>query len=76
MTTRLKDLGIDRLSMEDRMDLAREILESVESDFPDEPLTDEQCVELDRRIANHQANPTAAIAWEQVEAEALNRIRR
>jgi putative addiction module component (TIGR02574 family) len=32
--------------------------------------------EIDRRLAAHAANPDAAIPWEQVEAEALIRLRR
>jgi putative addiction module component (TIGR02574 family) len=32
--------------------------------------------EIDRRLAAHAADPTAAIPWERVEAEALARLRR
>jgi putative addiction module component (TIGR02574 family) len=38
-------------------------------------LTEAQRRELDRRIAAHEANPSAAIPWEQVQAEALARRR-
>jgi putative addiction module component (TIGR02574 family) len=40
------------------------------------PLTEAQRRELERRIAAHEANPSAAIPWEQVQAEALARRRR
>jgi len=30
--------------------------------------------ELDRRIADHEANPDDVVSWEEVKAEALNRI--
>ena len=40
------------------------------------PLTEAQRQEIDRRLAAHRANPQAAIPWEQVEAEALARLRR
>jgi putative addiction module component (TIGR02574 family) len=40
------------------------------------PLTEGQRQEIDRRLAAHKANPRVAIPWEQVEAEALARLRR
>ena len=36
-------------------------------------LTDEQKAELDRRIAEHEADPDSAIPWEQVERELKER---
>lgn len=32
-------------------------------------MTDEQKAELDRRIAEHEADPDSAIPWEEVERE-------
>jgi putative addiction module component (TIGR02574 family) len=39
------------------------------------PLTDEQKAELDRRIADHGANPNDVASWEDVKASALARMR-
>ena len=36
-------------------------------------LSDEQKAELDRRIAEHEADPDSAIPWEQVERELKER---
>lgn len=75
MPPTLQDLGIDRLSVEDRLALVDAIWESIASDAERCPLTEEQQREVDRRLAAHRANPQAAIPWEQVEAEALARLR-
>lgn len=63
------------LTVPERIALVQEILESIAAEAQDAPLTDAQRQEIDRRLAAHQANPEAAIPWEQVEAEALARIR-
>ena len=38
-------------------------------------LTDEQKAELDRRIAEHEADPDSAIPWEQVRQRLMGGIR-
>jgi putative addiction module component (TIGR02574 family) len=76
MAVRMKDLGIDRLSVEDRLALLQEIWDSLAADVEQAPLSEAQRQEVDRRLAAHRANPQAAIPWEQVEAEALARLRR
>jgi putative addiction module component (TIGR02574 family) len=76
MAVSMKDLGIDRLSVEDRLALLQEIWDSLAADIEQAPLTEAQRQEVDRRLAAHRANPQAAIPWEQVEAEALARLRR
>jgi len=69
----LEALGIDRLSVEDRIALAVAIWDSV-ADAPHRPLlTDAQRRELDRRLADHAANPDDVVPWEQVKADALAR---
>ena len=76
MAATMKDLGIDRFSREDRLSLVQEIWDSIAADIEHAPLTESQRQEVDRRLAAHRANPQAAIPWEQVEAEALARLRR
>jgi putative addiction module component (TIGR02574 family) len=76
MSQALQALGIDRLSVEERISLVQEIWESIAAEVDQLPLTDAEREELDRRLAAHRANPAAAIPWEQVEAEALARLRR
>lgn len=76
MSQALQTLGIDRLSVEDRMTLVQEIWDSIAAEVERSPLTEAQRQEVDRRLAAHRANPQAAIPWEQVETEALERLRR
>ncbi|HJT78115.1 MAG TPA: addiction module protein [Gemmataceae bacterium] len=75
MSPTLQSLGIDRLSVSERLRLVQEIWESIAADVERSPLTEAQRQEVDRRLAAHRANPQAAIPWEQVEAEALARLR-
>ena len=75
MPVTMKELGIESLSAQDRIALVQEIWDSIVPDNALPPLDDAQKKEIDRRLAAHEANPSAAIPWEQVEAEALNRLR-
>jgi putative addiction module component (TIGR02574 family) len=64
----MKDLGIDRLSPEQRIALALEIWESLGDARPKGQLTAEQRAELSRRDAELDANPGMALTWEQIRA--------
>jgi putative addiction module component (TIGR02574 family) len=76
MSEQLQALGIDKLSVAERLALVQAIWDSITTEVESSPLTEAQRQEVDRRWAAHQANPKAAIPWEQVEAEALARLRR
>ncbi|MFO0844778.1 MAG: addiction module protein [Gemmataceae bacterium] len=76
MTPTLQSLGIDRMSVEDRIALATAIWESIASEPHPPLLTEAQRQELERRLADHAANPEDVVPWEQVKAEALARFRR
>lgn len=76
MSPKFQSLGIDRLSVADRLDLAQEIWDSIAAEAQRAPLTEGQRQEIDRRLANHRVNPQDAVAWEQVEAEARARLGR
>ena len=76
MSPTIQSLGIDQLSVPDRLRLVQEIWDSISAEVEAAPLTEEQRQEVDRRLAAHRANPQAAIPWEQVEAEALARLRK
>src|SRR5262249_26391424 len=76
MPRTLQELGIDKLSIAERISLVQEIWDSIAAEIERSPLTESQREEVDRRLAAHRANPQAAIPWEQVEAEALARLRR
>jgi len=74
MSDRVKALGIDRLSLEDRLALMQEIWDSIEEEQQAAPLTPGQESELKRRLAAHKADPDNVIPWEQIKAEALARF--
>jgi len=75
MTPTLHSLGIDRMSVEDRIALATAILDSIATDSHPPLLTEAQRLELERRLADLAAHPDEAVPWKQVKAEALARFR-
>ena len=64
----MKDFGIDRLTPEERVNLALEIWESLGDDRPAGRLSPDQRAELARRDAELDANPGIALTWEQIRA--------
>jgi putative addiction module component (TIGR02574 family) len=68
MAPTIKDLGIDRLSPDQRIALALEIWESLGDARPPAQLTTEQRAELARRDAELDANPGVALTWDQIRA--------
>ncbi len=73
MAPTIKELGIDRMSIEDRFALAQQIWDSITADLEREPLTPAQRAELERRVAAADANPGEGIPWEVIRAERRER---
>jgi putative addiction module component (TIGR02574 family) len=71
--TTLEALGIDRLSVAERIALVQAIWDSIAADPDAVPLTDAQRQELERRADDDDANPDDTVSWEQAKAEALAR---
>jgi putative addiction module component (TIGR02574 family) len=63
-----------KLPAAERVEIALALWDSLEDAELDAlvPLTDEQKAELDRRLAEHEQNPTSAIPWEQVRRDLLS----
>jgi putative addiction module component (TIGR02574 family) len=76
MSQAMKDLGIDQLSVADRIALAQAIWDSVAAEVERTPLTESERSELERRLADSLARPEAVNSWEEVKARALARARR
>ncbi len=77
MNATMKELGLEKLSNAERMALADELWESVDEEVRmDFVLTDAQKAELDRRIADYEANPDEVISWERVHDERLAQLRK
>jgi putative addiction module component (TIGR02574 family) len=76
MAPTLAELGIDRLSIEDRLSLAQAIHDSVAEEVERTPLPEAQRAELERRLADSIARPEAVTPWEEIKARALARAKR
>jgi putative addiction module component (TIGR02574 family) len=76
MSSLMSGLGIDRMSVPDRLQLVEEIWDSLGPVAEPPPLSDAQRQELDRRLAASDANPQAARPWEEVEARILGKLQR
>ena len=76
MNVSLKSLGIDRLSVEERLALVEDLWDSIAEESAATSLTDAQRAELERRLADHEANPNDVIPWEEVKASITARLNR
>jgi putative addiction module component (TIGR02574 family) len=75
MSPTVKSLGIDRLTREQQIALVQEIWATLAAE-PGQPLlTEAQRRELDRRVAEDDANPDDVVPWEQVKAQTLARLK-
>ena len=72
MSASLKALGIERLSVEERISLVEEIWDSIAEATS---LTEAQRLELDRRLQDHEANPYDVVPWEVVKASITARLK-
>ncbi len=71
MVRSLEEFGIDRLAVEDRLELIGLIWDSVAAEQVPTPIPDWHRQELDRRIAAADADPHAGIPWDVVRARLL-----
>jgi putative addiction module component (TIGR02574 family) len=75
MALSLKELGLDRLTAEEKLALIEQIWDSFPVDSTQIPLTDAQREELERRLADHEANPDVVLTWEEVKRSIQNRLK-
>lgn len=73
MTRTLESMGIDRLSVAERLDLIGQIWDSLENPDGTVSIPEWHKSELENRRAAAEANPEAAIPWESVKALLANR---
>jgi len=75
MTVSLAEFGLDRLSIDDKLELAGRLWDDVVSAGPPGALlSDAQREELRRRIADAETHPEDYVAWEDVLAASLKRL--
>lgn len=75
MGASVKSLGIDRLSLDERLTLVEDIWDTIATDSGALPLTDAQRAELDRRLTEHKSNPDDVAPWEEVKASIAGRLK-
>lgn len=73
MSQTLKQLGIDRLSTAERIELIGEIWDSLVETGDELPLPEWHRSEVERRRAAAEADPGAGIPWEVVKARLAKR---
>jgi len=55
-----------KLPVPERLELVESLWDSIAADADQLLLTDKQAEELDRRLADHEANPAAGTSWQEV----------
>jgi len=75
MNTHLLDQA-RKLSIPDQLELVEALWNDIAKRNAIPPPTDAQKAELDRRLADHEANPDNVAPWSEVKASALAHIGR
>jgi putative addiction module component (TIGR02574 family) len=68
MSQTLKTLGIDQLSVAQRILLVEEIWDSIAAEAEEAPLSEAQKQDLHHRLDLYAKNPRAGSSWEEVKA--------
>ena len=68
-------LEFAKLPTAERLNLLGDLWDSIAVDAADMPLTDAQKNEIDRRLAEHDADPSTALDWSVVRAELWSRAK-
>jgi putative addiction module component (TIGR02574 family) len=63
-----------KLSEAERIQLAQDLWDSIPVRSAALPLDEEQLREMERRVAEHQADPSSAIPWEEARARLRERF--
>ncbi|HEY8697772.1 MAG TPA: addiction module protein [Rhizomicrobium sp.] len=65
-----------KLSVEERLQLVEDLWDSIAADTDNlPPLSQDQIVEIERRLAEHEKDPSTALEWENVREELWARYR-
>ena len=71
----LQDLGIDRLPVEQRVELVQEIWDSIAREMGLVPPTPDEQTELESRVAEDKTSPDDVLHWDEIKSDALKRWR-
>jgi putative addiction module component (TIGR02574 family) len=72
----LHTLGIDSMSVEDRIALVQDIWDSVAIEAGLVPPSPAEMAELDRRLDEDDATPDNTVPWETIKSDAAKRWQR
>jgi putative addiction module component (TIGR02574 family) len=75
MPTMMEALGLDRLSLDERLRLVEELCESIATIPEAVSLSEAQKSDLQRRLDAYRDNPKAGSPWEEVKARLLGSAR-
>ena len=75
MSNTIKELGIDKLSPQERLKLAQELWDSIELDEEIYRLSLEWQRELDKRAEEADLHPELGQPWEIVKTELLKKLK-
>lgn len=75
MNTSARSLGIDRLSVEDRLRLVEEIWDSIADSVETMDVPQSHQDELHRRLVAMRDDPNAGSTWEAVKARLQNKAK-
>ncbi len=73
MSATIKSLGIDQLPRNERLALVQELWDTIAAEPAPPFISESQRQELERRVAEDDANPDDVVPWEKVKAETLAR---
>ncbi len=75
MNSAMRDLGIDKLSRQERLELAQELWDSIELEEGDYQLSPEWQAELRKRMENADLHPELGQPWDIVKAELQKKLK-
>ena len=73
MNSTVKALGIDRLSITERILLVEEIWDGIAAEADSLEIPQSHRDELDRRLADDEADPQTGSSWEEVKTRLLGK---
>jgi putative addiction module component (TIGR02574 family) len=78
MPVSIQSLGLDRLSVEERLTLIDQLWDSIEASHAEAPpiqFTEAQRAEVERRLEKYRDDPAAGTPWDEVKARLQERRR-
>lgn len=75
MAVSVKELGLDRLSVEDKLALIGELWDDLSRRVDAVPVAEAQMEEVRKRLKEDDENPDDVVTWEETRAEARDILR-